>query len=318
MKKIFAFVSLVIFALACAAPPTNESALSTNRNANTAPPATIAITEADAIAKEKAVWEAIRLKDYEAFGNMLASDQLEVLDVGVHDKAASIAGVKEFEPSEVVFSDWKHLPINRNAFVVSYTVNMKGKYKGKEFAPQSVRGSSAWVNREGKWLAIFHQECPVKPPMTPSPTPRNPTTPVASPSPAPVTATTGPDPIANEKLVWDLFKTRNYDAFAALLAPEFLEIEPDNVYDKAGSVKGVTMFDASKSVLSDFKTANLDPDAALVTYVAKTPGFSPEGERHSSIWVKRDGKWLGLFHHGGTPIVKMPATPAASASPVMK
>jgi len=276
------------------------------------------MTEADAIAKEKAIWETIKVKDYEAFGSMLASDQLEVLDVGVHDKAASIAGVKDFEPSEVVFSDWKHLPINKNAFVVSYTVNMKGKYKGKEFAPQSVRASSAWANRDGKWLAVFHQECPVKPPMTPAPTPRTPTTPVASPSAAPVAAATGPDPIANEKLVWDLFKSKNYEVFADLLATDFVEVEPDNVYDKAGSVKGVSQFDASKSVLSDFKSANINADAALVTYVAKTPGLAPDGERHSTIWVKRDGKWLGLFHHGGTPIVKMQATPAASASPVMK
>lgn len=316
MKNIFAFVFLLTFALACAAPPTNDSALSTN--ANLASPTVPAMTEADAIAKEKAIWETIKVKDYEAFGSMLASDQLEVLDVGVHDKAASIAGVKDFEPSEVVFSDWKHLPINKNAFVVSYTVNMKGKYKGKEFAPQSVRASSAWANRDGKWLAVFHQECPVKPPMTPAPTPRTPTTPVASPSAAPVAAATGPDPIANEKLVWDLFKSKNYEVFADLLATDFVEVEPDNVYDKAGSVKGVSQFDASKSVLSDFKSANINADAALVTYVAKTPGLAPDGERHSTIWVKRDGKWLGLFHHGGTPIVKMQATPAASASPVMK
>lgn len=317
MKKTFAFVSLVVFALACAAPPTNDSALSTNRNANTAPPAAV-ITEADAIAKEKAIWETIRLKDYDAFADMLADDQIEVLDAGVHDKAASIAGVKEFEPSEVVFSDWKHLPINKDAFVVIYTANVKGKFKGKEFEPQTVRGSSAWVNRDGKWLAAFHQECPVKPPMTPSPTPITAATPIASPTAAPVTATTGPDAIANEKLVWDLFKSRNYNAFAALLAPEFLEVEPDNVYDKVGSVKGVSQFDASKAVLSDFKTANLNADASVVTYVSKAPAFGPDGERHSTIWVKRDGKWFGLFHHGGTPILKMPATPQASASPALK
>ena len=320
MKKIFAVVSLLILAVACAAPPTNDVA--TNRAANVAAdkPAAMAMTEADAIAKEKAIWEAIRVKDYDAFGNMLASEQIEIVDVGVNDKAASIAGVKDFEPSEVVFSDWKYLPIDKDAFVVVYTATMKGKYKGKEFEPQTVRASSAWVAHDGKWQAIFHQECPVKPPMTPSPTPATSAKPKASPSTAPMAAATpGSDMIANERMVWDLFKAKNYDAFADLLAADFIEVEPDNVYDKAGSVKGVTMFDASKSVLSDFKSVNIDADAAIVTYVAKNPGFAPQGERHSTIWVNRGGKWMGLFHHGGTPVAKkMPATPAASASPAMK
>src|SRR6185312_2908137 len=98
----------------------------------------------------------------------------------------------------------------------------------------------------------------------------------------------------------DLFKSKNYEAFGALLAPEFLEVEPDNYYDKAGSVKGVSMFDASKSVLSDWKTSKLDDNTSLVTYMVKDPVIAPNGERHSTIWVNRDGKWLGLLHHGGT------------------
>ena len=314
MKKSLALVSFLVLALACAAPPTNDVALDTNRNANTAPPASPAMTEADAIAKEKAVWETIRVKDYVAFGNMLADDSVEVLDIGVHDKAATIAGVKDFEPIEVTFSEWKYLPIDKDAFVVLYTANVKAKFKGKEYPPQVARCSSAWANRAGKWVAVFHQECPLKPPMTPTATPATSPRPTASPSIAPVAAT-GPDPIANEKLVWDLFKSKNYDAFADLLATDFMEVEPQGVYDKAESVKGVSTFDASKSVLSDFKTVNIDADAAIVIYSVVNPGVFPGPERHSSIWVNRNGKWMGLFHHGGTPVVKAPATPAASASP---
>ena len=319
MKKTLALVSFLVLAVACAAPPTNDVALDTNRNANTAPPASPAMTEADAIAREKAIWVTIKVKDYEAFSSMLANDMIEVIDVGVNDKAATIAGVKDFEPLEVVFSDWKYLPIDKDAFVVVYTANVKAKFKGKEFPPQVARASSAWANRAGKWVAVFHQECPLKPPMTTAPTPATSPKPTASPSTAPVAAvTTGADPIANEKIVWDLFKSKNYDAFADLLASDFMEVEPDNVYDKAASVKGVSMFNASKAVLSDFKTVNIDADAAIVTYSVTNPGVSPGPERHSSIWVNRNGKWMGLFHHGGTPVVKAPATPAASASPTVR
>jgi len=315
MKKIFLLISVLILTGACAAPP------SANREAAppaAASPAAVAMTEADAIAKEKAIWDTIKNKDYDAFAAMLASDQVEVLPDGVMDKAGSVEGVKQFEPSETNFSDWKYLAIDKDAFVIVYTVAVKGKFQGKEFPLETARASSAWVNRGGKWLAIYHQECELKPaePMPASKVEKA----AASPAPAPAAApATGPDPIANEKIVWDLFKAKNYDAFGDLLAPNFIEVEPMGVYDKAGSVKGVSTFDASKAVLSDLKSVNLDDGAALVTYTVNNPAnkVNPKGERHSSIWVKRDGKWLGLFHHGGTPVrtppPKPPASPAAKA-----
>ena len=309
MKKTFLLIAFLILTGACAAPPpANREAAP----AAAASPAAAAMTEADAIAKEKAVWDTIKNKDWDAFGNMLADDQMEVTGEGVNDKAASIASVKKFEPTEVVFSDWKFLPIDKDAFVVIYTANTKGKYDGKEFKPQSARCSSAWVKRAGKWLAIYHQECEVKPAMTmpPNKVAKAAASPTSTPAAAPAT---GSDPSANDRIVWDLFKAKNYDAFASLLASDLIEVEPDAVYDKAGAVKGVSMFDASKAVLSDFKSVNLDDDAALTTYTVKGDGTldAPLGVRHSSIWVKRDGKWLGLFHHGGTTVVK----PAAMAAP---
>lgn len=319
MKKILVTVAALIVAAACAAPSTNQPAPA---NANVASaPAAAAMTEAGAIANEKAIWDTIKNKDYEAFGNMLADDQLEVAPEAVYDKAGALATIKDFEPSEVVFSDWKFLSIDKDAFVVIYTVNVKGKFKGKEFPPESDRCSSAWVNHNGKWLAMYHQECPVKPAMQTAGTASKANTnsaAKASPSPAAShTMATGADPIANEKMVWDMFKSKDWDGFAAVLAPEFVEVEPDKVYNKAESVKAVSEFDSSKSVLSDWKAVNLDDDAALVTYLAKFPGGPPDGERHSTIWANRDGKWLALFHHGGTPVMKpgAMAAPNASTSP---
>ena len=307
---------MLTIAAACAAPPTNQPAM-TNRNTNPATATAPAVSEADAIAKEKAIWDTIKQKDYAAFADMLAEDQVEVATDGVHDKAGSVAGVKQFEPSEVNFSDWKFLPIDKDGFLVAYTAESTGKYQGKPFPPTTMRCSSAWVRRNNKWLAVYHQECPLK--KLPPPPPAT-AKPASSPAAKPTVGTPGPDPIANENIVWDLFKSRNYDAFAELLAPEFLEVEPDNYYDKAGTVKGVSMFDASKAVLSDWKSVKLDETSSLVTYMVKNAGTAPSGERHSTIWVNRGGKWLGLFHHGGTPVEKPSAMnePKASPSPAAK
>ncbi len=313
MKKLFVLVSTLILAAACATPPpAKESPTPTNANIASAPPV---MTEADAIAKEKAIWETIKVKDYDAFAAMLAPDQVEVMSEGVMDKAASVEGIKQFEPSEVTFSDWKFTSIDKDAFLLTYAVAVKGKYRGKDFPLENARASSAWVYRDRKWVALYHQECSVKPPMAAPPA----KSPTASPETTPATAepapVTGPDPIANEKIVWDLFKAKRFDAFADLLVPEFIEVAPDGVYDRAGTIKGVQGFDASKAALSDFKAVNIDEDAALVTYITKGtwPGAAKDGERHSTIWVKRNGKWMGLFHHAGT-VVTQPA-PAPKTSP---
>ena len=320
MKKILALVSLLLIA-ACAAP-TNEPVVETNRATNRAAETSSApaMTETDAIAKEKAIWDTIKNKDYETFGSMLASDQIEVLDVGVHDKAASISGVRDFEPSEVSFADWKFLPIDKDAVVLVYTANVKGKFKGKEFPPTSARASSAWVNRDGKWLAIYHQECEIKtappPPAAGSSPAKTSSSPGSTSPPASTAVTTSADPIANEQAIWAALKSKNYDGFADALAPEAIEVEPTGVFDKAGTVKAVSGFDFSKAEVSDFKSVPINANVALVTYLLKIP--KEDSERHSTIWARRNGKWLAVFHHG-TPISKAAAAAAAAAaSPAMK
>jgi hypothetical protein len=264
------------------------------------------MTEADAIAKEKAIWNTITKKDYDAFAGMLDSSSLEVTADGVLQKSGSVSMVKDFEPSEITFSDWKFLSIDKDAYVVTYSVVAKGKYKGKEIPPTPVRGSSAWANRDGKWLAVYHQECDVM--KMPPPSPAAKTKSAASPATTPAQATATSDPVANEKMVWDLFKAGQYDAFGALLAADAIEVEPNGVFDKAGIIKGVKEFDASKSTISDFRSLNIDSDAALVTYLVTNPGAKPAEERHTTIWAMRDGKWLAVFHHG------TPATHAMSSS----
>lgn len=312
MKKILLLVGAMIVAAACG-PPSNTNQVVTNRNTNTAETALPAITEADAIAKEKAIWDAIKNKDYDGFSNSLAAEQLEILPEGVSDKAQSIAGVKQFEPSELTFTDWKFVPIDKDSFILTYSVTMKGKYRGKEFPAETARASSAWVNRAGKWEAIYHQETPVRPPMpTPSPTPMSSPSPATSPAASPATATTSDDLVANERMAWDALKRRDYDAFASFLDDAQIQVTADGVYDKAGTLKGVQTFDASKSDLSDFRPLKFDADAGLVTYVVTLPGAKPQQERHTTIWVNRGGKWRALFHQD-TPA--RPAPPSASPSP---
>ena len=313
MKKFFVLIAALLMAAACTAPPTNRE-VTTNTNMTPEKAAAPAITEAEAFAKEKAIWETIKVKDYDAFAGMMAEDSIEVTSSeGNLTKAGSVSMVKDFEPSEITFSDWKFLTIDKDAWIVTYTVNVKGKYKGKDFPPATARGSSAWAWRDAKWVAVYHQECDAsKTPAPPTAAPKS----TASPATTPAAFTASSDVVANEKAVWDFLKNKQYDAFADQLSPDSIEVEPNGVFDKAGTLAGVKTFDFSKSTLSDFKTLSIDEDAALVTYVVTNAGAKPEKERHTTIWVNRSGKWVALLHHG-TPVTPSmsgtsPATPTKS------
>ena len=338
MNKILVILSLLIMAAACAAPPTNQPAPSSNTNAAETT-STAMMSEADAIAKEKATWATIEKKDYDAFGNMLTSDYIEVGDDGTYDKAGIIAELKDFTIADPSFSDWKLMAIDKDAALLMYNVTFKGTFKGQEVPPGPYRASSVWVNRDGKWLAAYYQQTLAKT----SPMPAMPANTPAAKGSASLAktpeASTGADLVANEKMVWDALKRKDYDGFAAFLDDAQIEVETDGVYDKAGTLKNVRMFDASKSEQSDFKTVKFDSDASLVTYVVKSADPKVAKSRDSTIWVNRGGKWLALFHQGtpespasampaskmspspspkASPSPRASATPAAKASPVMK
>ncbi len=301
MKKILALVSFLVLAVACTTTLTTNT--STTSNTNTATMKSAAPSEADMIAKEKAAWDTLTKKDYDAFGNLLDSDYIEVTSEKVYDKAGIVADVKDFNLTDATFSDWKMLSIDNDAVILTYQTTLKATYKGADVPPGPYRSAAVWVNRDGKWQAFFFQQTPVKTMPPPPPPPAATKSDKAAASPAAKPAETGPDPIANEKIVWDLFRTKNSDGFAALLDPAFVEIESYAVYDKAGAVKSAGETDATKFELSEWKAVKINNGAALDTYLVKPTDPKWDQERHTTIWANRGGKWVGLLHIG-TPVMK--------------
>jgi len=233
--------------------------------------------------------------------------------------------MKDTELSDYTLADWKLTTIDKDAVLLTYTVtNEKATYKGKPVPSGPYYEASVYLNRNGEWLNIYYQETLEQKMPMPSASPSSAAKAASTPMSKP--AETTDDVSANEKLVWEAIKSRNYDAFGSYLADNSIEVEETGVYDKAGSIKGVQAFDASKAELSDWKTVKFDDDASVVTYKVHVPGMKPSDTGyHSTIWVKRDGKWHAFFHMGtpGQDLTtvagaKPGASPGMKASPEMK
>jgi hypothetical protein len=312
MKRIILLALVVLAASSCATSPQPSSNANTNANANTSaspsasPKAEANTVSADTIiAREKEIWDKIKTKNPDGFSAMLADDFIYVTEDGVYDRAGTTDGIKQLSPTDISFADWKVVPVDKDAAVVTYTVTMKGTSGGQPMPPGPMRASSVWVNRGGTWTGVFHQDTRVMEASAgqpPAAKPAGGATTNANTSATPPTDAEAPDPISKEKKIWEELKRKDYDAFATDLADEAIEVEPSGVYDKAGSINGVKMLDASKYSQSGFKETKLDADASVVTYTVNSADGKEE-ERHSTVWSKRGQRWYAILHQG-TPVKK--------------
>ena len=323
MKRLIALAALLLAASACATTTnTNEGAnTNTNANANASPAATATpagVTQADLEAKEHQVWDAIKAKNYDAFAALLSDDFTFVTSDGIHNKQDTVNMLKGYELTDYSFSDIKFVKVDDDLAILVYSSTETSTIGGKPSpaSGKTLYNASAWANKGGKWVGIYHQDTlKVERPAgqggntnaggasNANASNKNANTSnanantSASPAATPATPATATDA---EKAVWETLKAKNYDAFAAFLASGAMEIEPDSgPVDKSGSLEGVKHFDASKFTQSDFKETKLDTDSTLVTYVVKgTMNGKPVNERHSTVWNNRGGKWQAYFHEG--------------------
>src|SRR5262245_27232611 len=108
---------------------------------------------------------------------------------------------------------------------------------------------------------------------------------------------------AKIRQLWQDFKDRKKEAFAAVLADDVTEFWVDGkLRDKATAVKDVDSVMLNNYALSNIKITSLGPEAALATYRVKADG-TLNGQRFDTtleatqVFVKRGGNWKELRYH---------------------
>ena len=101
---------------------------------------------------------------------------------------------------------------------------------------------------------------------------------------------------------WAAFKAKDKNAFAAMLADGFSEVEEDGTGfgDKTAILTMIDQFELTAYTLKDFKVTTIAEGAALVTYNAqyegKVAGQPLQAKTaYGEIWVNRDHAWKLLY-----------------------
>jgi hypothetical protein len=122
-----------------------------------------AAIEKTLIANENKVGEAIAKQDLKTFNDLVSADGISA-DMGGFMKVADFT--KTFD--QVKISTWHIMEakvtwIDDKSAIVTYTWMGKGTYMNQP-VPETVYASTVWTERNGKWVAVFHQETAAAPP----------------------------------------------------------------------------------------------------------------------------------------------------------
>jgi uncharacterized protein DUF4440 len=109
------------------------------------------------IEKEKAVWEIVKNKHFDAFRKYYADNYSGVSSDGVNDINREVEGVRNVDLKDYSLTDMKVVFPNKATAILTYKVTTQGSFKGQDISGVYY-ASSVWVNQGGKWLAILHTE----------------------------------------------------------------------------------------------------------------------------------------------------------------
>jgi len=117
--------------------------------------------ETAVIDSEKATWETYKNKQADAFKKYFAKEYNGVYAEGIKNLDTEVADMAKTDLQSYSFADTKVAFPSPGVAVITYKVTGQGSFDGKDMSG-TYNAASVYVQREGKWLAIFHTEVKVQ------------------------------------------------------------------------------------------------------------------------------------------------------------
>jgi hypothetical protein len=101
-----------------------------------------------------------------------------------------------------------------------------------------------------------------------------------------------------EKSAWEAYKNKQAEVATKLLSKDYCGAYADGIKNLDGELAGIDLREYS---LADVKVVFPSADAAVITYKATTQATSAGQDvsgtyNTGSVWIKKAGKWLCVFH----------------------
>jgi Domain of unknown function (DUF4440) len=104
---------------------------------------------------ERAFWSDIQKQDWKDLDRHITSNFVYVTPTGRWERAAALEHIQQLRVEEYSLGDLT-TEMNRDAFVVTYTITLRGTAQGQALPDQPQRRMTVWQQQKGGWVAIAH------------------------------------------------------------------------------------------------------------------------------------------------------------------
>ena len=113
------------------------------------------------LAREIAVWNAVKAKHMNAFASSMTPNFIGVYAWGTHDRAQELRVVRNQTLRSFTIRNFRSQMIDSDNILATYIADVRGSEDGQSFSG-SYWNTSVWHRSAGKWLTVYHGEVRAK------------------------------------------------------------------------------------------------------------------------------------------------------------
>ena len=110
---------------------------------------------------ERALWREIQQQDWKDLDSHIASNFVYVTPAGRWERGAALQEIEKMQVQDYSITDLV-TEMNRDTFVVTYTIILQGTLQGQPLPNQSQRHMTVWQQQKRGWMAIAHTAFPAE------------------------------------------------------------------------------------------------------------------------------------------------------------
>jgi hypothetical protein len=104
---------------------------------------------------ERAFWQDIQKQDWKDLDAHIASNFVYVNSGGRYERGVALEQIQQLRVQDYSIGDLT-TEMNRDTFIVTYTVTLRGSAQGQALTDQPQRRMTVWQQQKRSWVAIAH------------------------------------------------------------------------------------------------------------------------------------------------------------------